>query len=270
MHKNVTFFTIFFTLTLVFFFSACTSNENPVGPQDGYKTITLGKWINTHVNDFEVETDMGFYMEFQRDSVQIYATGITVDENNKSWIENNNYTFRIEGDLIILKGWDTFGKRYDMKFKILQLDAFTLRYTNAEFLIDSVSYPDQSIYTCKRITEDISQNFVGIWYGKSTDPGNPDTDYHYWEYFPDGRYNYYYRNNQGQWIRKSDNEGRYFLYGNYMATNYTNDLISGGTGKAYECWNIFISGNTMKWTGLRPGRKVASYEMRKVDAPPIP
>ncbi len=270
MHRPVKVLAVALTPILALFFSACTSGSNPVASQSDYKSLILGKWINTQVNGGDFETDMGFFMELRPDSVQLYSTGITIDNNNKSWIENDNYKFYLDGDLIVLKGWDTFGKRFDMKFKILQLDAFTLRYSISEFLIDSVSFPDQTIYTCQRVTAGLSPQFVGVWYGKSTNPGNPDTAFHYWEYFPDGRYNYYFKNAQGHWIRKSDNEGRYFLYGSYLATNYTNDLISGGTGKAYECWNISISGNKMKWTGLRANGKVTSYEMTKVEAPPIP
>jgi hypothetical protein len=54
-----------------------------------------------------------------------------------------------------------------------------------------------------------------------------------------------------------------------MASNYTNDLLSGGTGKAYECWNFVIEGDTMSWTGLRANDATTSYRMEKVAAPPV-
>ena len=96
----------------------------------------------------------------------------------------------------------------------------------------------------------------------------PDTKYHYWEYFPDGSFNYYYQDGEDRWIRKSDNEGGYFLYGNLLVTNYTNDILSGGTGKAFECWNFKVSGEKMTWTGLRDGNTTTTYQMVKVGSAP--
>ena len=54
-----------------------------------------------------------------------------------------------------------------------------------------------------------------------------------------------------------------------MASNYTNDLITGGTGKAFECWNISIQGSTMTWNGLRENGLIASFRMEKVAGPPL-
>jgi hypothetical protein len=109
---------------------------------------------------------------------------------------------------------------------------------------------------------------VGCWYGKCTTPGTNDTNYHYWEYFSDQTYYYYYQDDQGHWIKKSDNEGRYFLYGNLFVSNYSNDLVIGGKGKTFECWNFNIDGNNMIWSALRKNNQTESYQMTKVTNPP--
>ncbi len=54
-----------------------------------------------------------------------------------------------------------------------------------------------------------------------------------------------------------------------MATNYSNDLLSGETGKAFECWNITINDNKMFWEGLRENNHIATFEMIRVDSPPL-
>jgi hypothetical protein len=136
-------------------------------------------------------------------------------------------------------------------------------------MIDDVEYPDPKIYTNKKVTTDLTSKFVGTWYGKSTTPGNADSSYHYWEYLANGHFNYYYQDDKGNWVNKPDNEGVYFLYGGLLASNYTNDLISGETGKAFECWNFRIEGSTMFWTGLRENGLVSSFRMEKAAGPPL-
>ncbi len=243
--------------------SACKKDD-----ETDYASLILGNWVNTHVNNELVLTDNSFAFSYRADGVQTFATGYVIDENNKTWIENDQYTYSVEGKKIIIDGTNTLGSLFHMEFDIQSVDQNNLTYSVGKFLIDNVEYPDNKTYTSKKITEDLNSQFVGTWYGKSTTPGSTDDSYHYWDYFADGHYDYYYQDSLGNWINKPDNEGVYFLYGDLMATNYTNDLISGGTGKAFECWNFDIVGNTMSWTGLRDNGLTASYQMEKVAGPP--
>jgi hypothetical protein len=237
--------------------------------ETNYATLILGKWVNTQVNNETILTDASFTFEFRSDNVQPYATGYVLDENNKTWLENNDYTYSVNGNMIIIDGMNKFGNRFHMEFEILSVDQQTLSYSVSKFMIDNVEYPDPKTYTSKKVTADLSPQFVGTWYGKSTTPGTSDVGYHYWEYFTNGHYNYYYQDDLGNWLNKPDNEGIYFLYGDLMASNYTNDLISGEKGKAYECWNFTIEGDTMFWTGLRENGLITSFRMEKVTGPPV-
>ncbi len=246
---------------------ACSEDETPV--EAVYTKLLIGKWVNTKVNNEYVLTDASYVMEFRNNYVEMYANGFQLDDNNKTWMENSNYTYSVNNDILIVDGTDVLNKKYHMEFKILTLDESTLTYSISVFRIDGVDYPNSNTFTCKKITEDYSTKFADVWYGKCTADNNNDTTYHYWEYFTDGTYNYYYQDSRNKWIKKSDNEGKYFLYGNLFASNYSNDLITGGTGKAFECWNFSIAGDTMTWTGLRANNKTVTYEMTKVANPPV-
>ena len=234
-----------------------------------YASLILGNWVNTQVDNKAVLTDASFTFKYSPDNVQTYATGFILDENNKTWMENNSYIYSVDGNRIIIDGDNTLGSNFHMEFIILSADQQTLTYSVSKFMVDGVEYPDPKTYTNKKVTSDLSSQFVGTWYGKATTPGSPDTSYHYWQYFADGHFGYYYRDNTGTWINKPDNNGFYFLYGNLLASNYTNDLLTGGTGKAFECWNITIQGDTMSWTGLRENGLVTSFQMKKVAGPPL-
>jgi hypothetical protein len=253
----------FLTLTAILFNGCKSKDDNP-----DYSALALGTWVNTQINSTPVLTDDAFIMELLPDHTELYAIGFQLDETSKIWKENSNYTYTIVNDLIVIDGVDIFDIEYHMEFKIITLNQETLMFSIPAFSIDGVEIPNPNIFTCNRVADDFSTEFTGVWYGKCTSDNTADTAFHYWEYFADGTYNYYYQDEDEKWIKKSDNEGRYFLYGDLFVSNYSNDLISGGTGLAYECWNFNITGNTMIWNGLRENNITVTYQMDKVASPP--
>ncbi len=246
-----------------------------IGCSDDDTTVTtnaekvIGKWIATEINGVSALTDSLFSMEFRTDNVEVYARGSYVDSNNSKWTEGKNYTYSINNDLITINGTDESNKSVHAEFKIHSLTNSLLTYSVVSFIYNGVSTPDTKIYTCKKATNDYASQIVGIWYGKCTSANTTDTAYHYWEYLADGKYNYYYQDANSKWIKKSDNAGGYYLYGDLFASNYTNDQISGVSGTKYECWNISIANGKMKWTGKRVD-KIVTYEMIKSSIPVSP
>jgi hypothetical protein len=250
-------------LLLLVFISSCKKDDNNV-----LFSKLLGTWVNTSVDQTEVMTDNSFVIMFLPNKMEIYAKGFILNDSNKTWIENGNYSFSLEDSNIVINGNDLSGNVFQMVFDVRTLDDQNIVYNVSEFKINGVSYPDPKTYTNRKVTVDYVDEFLGTWYGKSTTAGTTDTTHHYWNYFADGSFDYYYRDNDGNWINKPDNEGKFFLYGDFLATNYTNDLLSGGTGKAYECWNVNIEGLNMTWTGLRANGQTTSFGLTKVDGPP--
>lgn len=257
-------FLIFFSLTLTaLLFGSCAKDEDPNAAE-----LLIGTWVNTKINDNTVLTDETFVMELKSDKTEMYAYGFQLDENNKSWKENETYSYDLVGDRLRIQGTDVLGKETQMEFKIESLNHETLIFTVTKFLIDGEDFPNNNTYICQKVTKDYKKYFTGIWYGRCTTTGSADSLYHYWEYFDDGSYNYYYQDQNKNWVKKSDNEGYYYLYGNLMASNYSHDLLSGGTGLAFECWNIQLNENKMVWTGLRKNDRIITYEMEKVSSAP--
>ena len=244
-------------------FLGCKKEVSP-----DYSALVPGTWVNTLVDDHAVLTDATFVMELRPDKVELYAIGFKLDANNKTWLESDKYTYSIIGNIIKIDGVGALGGNFHMEFKIRSADGTFLTFSVQKFTIDQVEYPDSKIYTCRKVKADLKSQIVGTWYGKSTTSGTTDTSFHYWQYFADGHFNYFYQDGAGNWISKPDNEGKYLLYGDFLASNYTNDLITGGSGKAFECWNITVTGNTMSWTGLRENGLSTSYRMDKVSGPP--
>jgi|GEM_PF-962449 len=255
--------TMFAGILIALFFSSCQQNETD------YAALLYGTWVNTMVDGDSILTDASYVLEFKLDQTELYASGFQLNDSNKTWLENTSYTYSVDDNIITIDGVDVLDKEYHMEFVIQSLDNDNLTYTVRQFLIDGVTCQDSKTYTCKRAENNDWDLFEGIWYGHCTTIGTTDTLYHYWKYNADSTYLYYYQNTNSEWVCKSDNEGRYFLYGDLFVSNYSNDLLSGGTGKAYECWSFVTDGLTMTWTGRRADG-IVTYSMEKVsDAPTV-
>jgi len=131
--------------------------------------------------------------------------------------------------------------------------------------MNDTELPDPAVYTCLKATKDYSSSLTGIWYGSDPSPGS--TDY-YCEYMADGSFNYYYQDNEGNWLVDSDDESRYFLYGDLLVTNYTAARVADGNNKTYDCWTIHIEGDTMTWTRRMENNQILTYELERVETPP--
>ena len=103
------------TLSLVL--SLLTSCENDNEP-DAAKLL-IGKWENTEINNLPVLTDSKFVMELRSDNHELYANGFQLDENNKSWEENNSYTYSVQNDILTIDGKNVLDNMFHMEFKIL-------------------------------------------------------------------------------------------------------------------------------------------------------
>ncbi len=255
---------------LIFGFVLCVAILAGCSKDDGcdYSELLVGTWINTQVDAKPVLTDNVFVMQLREDGVEVYSSGYQIDANNKRWIESDDFTYEVKGKTIIIQGPGAVSGQFYMEFEIVSLDAENLIYRIPVFKIDNVSYPDPKLYSMKRVREDHRAKFIGTWYGRSTSPDNTD-GFHYWTYFPDGAFSYYYKDNLDHWVTKQDNNGKFFLYGDFFASNYSNDLLSGAVGLAYECWNIDLVGTSMFWSGHRANNVTTSFRMDRVSAPPV-
>jgi hypothetical protein len=243
--------------------TSCEWNDDPSNAE-----LLTGTWVNTMINDQEILTDATYVLEFKSDNTETHAIGFQENENNKYWQENTSFTYSVIGDTISINGFDALENVFHMKFNIQSINDSAITYSVPVFSINGDEILDEKTYTCQKVINDLSAEFEGTWYGRCTSAGNADSLFHYWEYLADSSYNYYYQDEDSSWIKKSDNEGRYYLYGQFLATNYSHDLISGGTGKAFECWNVTIDENNMTWTGLRENNVTITYQMEKVLSPP--
>lgn len=257
-----------FTLIAIALFSGCRKEEKEPVSEPKFTDLIIGKWINTHVDGQPILTDESFTMQLKSNNVQVYAQGFIIDDNNKQWKESENYRYSVSDRTITIDGTSPDGASTHLVFVVTDISQNSMTYKVQELKLAGINIDDSHTYTLQRVTANYNNNIIGFWKGRETTPeANPEYD-NYWEYFSDGSYNYYYYDSTThQYICKVDNNGRYFLYGDFVAFNFTNFYELGLEGLYYECWNIGFEGDSMFWTGFREGGITKNFAMKKVDNP---
>ncbi len=213
----------------------------------------VGVWVNTHKDGQEVPTDDRFVTVYNANLTEMYA----IRGSANHWKETTGYTYAIGGDTIAIAGNGT-----QLEYALEELSASTLEYRVARLVIGGQDLQDSSIYTLRKTSVDYSARLIGLWEGHETTDGIQGAT-HRWKYNADGSYQYFHAQVNGQWQTKTDNGGRYFLYGDFFVSNYRNDAETGNAGNACEAWVISIDGDTMNWTALR-NNKTHSFTMTRV------
>ncbi|MDL2221521.1 hypothetical protein LJC35_03085 [Parabacteroides sp. OttesenSCG-928-N08] len=230
---------------------------------DIYKQTIVGTWIAVDVDGEEVETDKIFINVFNSNGTSQYAS---IDEvaNGKEWLVVDGEKYRLDND-ILFEETEYRGTKLTMKSSI-RIEGDYMYVQEIETTADGVKYPANGHFTMKRVTNDLKNQLVGIWKGNEITEGVAPSKDKYWEFLPNGNYYYYYFDEATQkYVRKADNDGKFFLYGDFLASNYSNDLLSGAQGRTSECWKLYFNNDGMSWTGKRAGGKKAAFYMKKVN-----
>ncbi|MDL2227372.1 hypothetical protein LJC25_03605 [Bacteroidales bacterium OttesenSCG-928-K03] len=247
MKRNITILTLIITTTL---FYSC--NKFSSYPED-----IIGTWISVEQDGKEILTDNNFILTFNSPNIEIYADHKDV-ENGTKWVVNNPGTFRLEENILFEEGIDENGKSYTYKSRI-NIDGDLMKFEVMEFILGGVDQNYSLDFTVKRIKDDYKSQFIGLWKGKESTSENDK----YWDFFEDGTYDYYYFDPETQsYVNNEDNKGEYFLYGDFMVSNY----IGKDDKLTYECCFFTITGNTMKWVSKRENDITATYIMERAES----
>ena len=212
-----------------------------------------GTWIHAEKDGQAVPADDRFVSTYRADGTETYA----IRGSANHWVETDGYAYAIGGRTIAVAGHGT-----QLEYDVEELSASKLVYRVSRLVVGGQDLEDTSVYVLRKPAADYSAQFLGLWEGHETTDGATGAT-HRWKYAADGSYQYFHAQVDGRWQDKTDNGGRYFLYGDYFVSNYRNDANSGAAGNACEAWDVSISGDTMRWKALRNG-KTYSFVMTRV------
>ena len=229
--------------------AACDSGDDPeIDPSH-----LVGAWVNTHKDGREVPTDDRFVSIYLPAGKETYA--IRGPANH--WTETAGYSYAVGGETIAVAGHGT-----QLEYELLELSPSTLEYRVSRLVVNGQDLRDTAVYVLRKVQKDYSAQLLGLWEGRETTDGASGA-VRRWKYNADGSYQYFHEQVGGRWLDKSDNSGKWFLYGDHFVSNYRNDANSGVAGNACEAWTISIDGDSMRWKALRGG-KTRTFSMVRV------
>ncbi|MFC2118897.1 hypothetical protein ACFLTI_08780 [Bacteroidota bacterium] len=238
------------------FFMACDKEE-----KNNYNEDIKGVWITFSKDNIEMETNNKFLMDI--DQYQDYAIGIYNPEGDDKWIVNRDYEYYFDDNKLYMNGTSHDGLLYELIFNIIRLDNSEFEYSVDLLSIAGIVIDEPFTYISKKSVNNFEDEIIGLWEEISKDGVDQTTAR--WEYNNDNTFIYSYKEND-VWIEKVDNDGEYYVYGDFMASIFTNNILTAEEKRQCECWEIVsISDNIMEWTALREDGVVATYRMRRVE-----
>ncbi len=250
-------------LSALFALSSCGKENN----YNTYPVSILGTWYAIEMNGQTMQTDQTFVVTFKADGTMKDAQRRWSGPESE-WKEISG-TYTLDKNIVTESQQDGDGNTYKYEMRI-SIRNDQMYCTLLEVYYNGVAQNDHSTLTLQRVTSDNKAKFTGIWKGhESTDGVAAPAHDTYWQFLADGTYRYvYYDADAGKYVEKADNNGKYFLYGDFFASNYTNDLLTGGTGRTCEAWYFMITGtSTMEWRGMREDG-LKSFQLYKASSLP--
>ena len=250
------FFLSVMILSVIVGITACKKENNSGGQNDKKFPMELIKtWKLVSVNGKVIVTDSTMILQIKNKEdanimERLVYDDVPVWQNMRSVVSYGNDTLKFTGNV------DNPFKRIALTFSILELTNDRLRmkviseFENGnlkpnrmgyEFVFESVpSNKDAKIHGMWKTTPSYTDDPFGLYFKKT------------------GDYDYFYGGTQ----IKSNNEGFYWFYGNFMVLRYKNTHHTNDMEEYVECWNVKIvettdetNPKTMTFTALREDGK---------------
>jgi hypothetical protein len=251
--------------------SAFSMHKVDVPTQAQIEKAIVGKWINAEKNGEPCLTDSkGVYTFLNTTSAYMSASVSGRPGLGNQWHDLVPLDVEIIDNNILLSHRLDEHKFINIDMAVTSIDENEMHAdVHATLTVDGtiVGTVDDHI-RYEKMKVNYRKAILGIWEGRRTSGGS--TEYHRWEYFEDGTYNFYFKVGEGQWVKMEDEFSQYFVDGRLLCTRWKN--AGEETVENREWWEIrSIEEDTMIWTGLRKDdlgeRYVESFTMYKVQVP---
>lgn len=248
-------FYFYFLILLCFSLTSCDKENNPF-----YVDEIKGLWCVEDLNGEALLTNDIVIYDINSDLMGEYFRYLSDNEQNSDWCQYD-LSYAVIYDMLYFNVPNT-DKVYEIKIENIMNNIMNWHLIKVKYE-DGIVYPDLK-YKLRLLDKDYSKDIIGLWEGKCITQGEQQ-DVHRWRYFADGRYEYLYKNQQGEWVVKSDNNGKYLLFGDIMVNSWLNNDLTGVLGQHCEIWNILIKNDKMNWSATREGNKIIEFELNRVN-----
>ena len=243
-------------------FTSCTKQDNPVNPADNLAEKIIGKWIVTDYNGQPLSTNEKTVFTFVSPTQALVSSSITSHpEIGKLWCDEIEADITINGNNMTLKRSPDGHKTGVEEFTVTAINdnEFTANYEINLTEDGKVVRHEKMVLRFTKVNRDHSEAILGLWECKGLKGGETYNDGNdRLEFFEDGTYNYYRKNDAGEWEAVTTREFQdYFVDGTLLATRWKNV----DEDELREWWEIaYLKGDKMQWKALRANEDGTTFE----------
>lgn len=231
---------------LLLFVIACTLVACNETEEIDYAQEILGRWECDYIDGRALPTQAFHIIHFQNSNKLVWSQGCTAENGTDcySWHNHPGYSYRVTENIITYEGTDSHNNQIYAELAINSVTENSLTYYIQKQTINNVTVTDNRLYKLKRINDENPQ-LEGIWTGREVSTGTQTHDY-YWQFFNDGRFDFYYYDEASGKYKNGNVNGRYDHYSDILILHSNATLIEGDY--TYDAWHIAGQTNeSMDW-----------------------
>ena len=222
----------------------------------------IGKWVFADRNGEPTPTNKKRVFNFVS-TTKAYVSASHTDEyaEGAQWIDHTEGTVVIDGNKVTLTMQTDEHTTMVDEFTITAINdnEFTAHLKVTIMVDGTVERTSESTIHLTKLTADYSEAILGLWECQELTGIETYNDANArLEFFDDGNYNYWRKNDGGEWVAVTDREFQnYFVDGTLLATRWKNI----GEDELREWWEIAnIANDEMQWTALRQNEDGTTVE----------
>ena len=244
-------------------FTSCTNSEdNPVTTDLDLKQKIIGKWMPAELDGQSLLTDRKSVYTFVSATKAYMSVSINAQQGEEAvWNDQKELDVAISGNTMTLTNYSDEHTTMVENFKVIAIDGseFTARHKLTVTVDGKVVLHNEGVIRFVKLTDDYSEAILGLWECKGLKGGETYNDANgRLEFFEDGTYNYFRKNDDGEWESVTTREFQdYFVDGTLLATRWKNVEEN----ELREWWEIVtIKGDKMQWKALRQNEDGSTFE----------
>lgn len=223
------------------------------------KLDIMGNWVVDRADGVDLKTNDLIVYKINSNDRMKECFRDSVSEQSVGWTEGD-LQYALGGDLLQIYSPQSMW-RFDLRISNLSQHAMEWKIEKGEHN-GEVTHPS-ILYHLRRLSDDYTRSLVGLWEGACITQGELQ-EVHRWEYFSNGTYLYYSKNEQGEWPDQTDKNGTYVLTGDVLVTSWHSMSSAGEMLAKCEVWIMAIDHEKMSWRATREDGKIIEYVMTKV------
>ena len=245
-------------------FTSCSKDDSSSTTDLNLAEKIIGKWMKVEQNGLPLPTDGKMVYTFVSPTKAYMSASIDASaEVGTHWVSQLETEMSISGNKVSLTSYSEEGATMVVDYLITDINdkEFTANHKVTITLGGSVVYVVEDVLRFEKVTKNYAPAIIGMWECEGIKGGETYNDPNArLEFKDDGTYNFYRRNDAGEWKAVTTREYQNYFVDGYLLNTRWKDIDK---TEQREWWEIDeISDDEMQWTALRKNDDGTTFEQK--------